>query len=95
MVRYRLTLQARDDIRSIWSYIAANNLEAADRMIDRFTDMFRLLAVNHHAGRRQAQYQPALRSFAVDRYVVFYTPTPSGIEIYRVLHGARYFPGTL
>jgi toxin ParE1/3/4 len=30
-----------------------------------------------------------LRSFPVGRYVIFYMPTPKGVEIVRVLHGAR------
>ena len=30
-----------------------------------------------------------IRSMPVGRYVIFYLPLPSGIEIVRVLHGAR------
>jgi toxin ParE1/3/4 len=30
-----------------------------------------------------------LRSFAVGRYVIFYLAIPGGVQIVRVLHGAR------
>jgi toxin ParE1/3/4 len=30
-----------------------------------------------------------LRSFAVGRYVIFYLTIPAGVQIVRVLHGAR------
>ena len=32
MSRYRLTPKATADLRSIWAYIAADNVEAADRV---------------------------------------------------------------
>jgi toxin ParE1/3/4 len=32
---------------------------------------------------------PDLHSFPVARYVIFYVVLPEGIEIVRVLHGAR------
>ena len=38
--RYRLTLQAEEDVRDIWLYIAADNIEAADKLIDRFTERY-------------------------------------------------------
>jgi toxin ParE1/3/4 len=30
-----------------------------------------------------------LHSFPLGRYVIFYVPRPKGVEIVRVLHGAR------
>jgi toxin ParE1/3/4 len=32
---------------------------------------------------------PALRSLSVGNYLIFYRPLADGIEIVRVLHGAR------
>jgi len=32
MSLYRLTSKAKSDLRSVWSYIAADNVEAADRV---------------------------------------------------------------
>lgn len=41
---------------------------------------------------------PGLRYFAISRfrkYLVFYVPVDEGIEVYRVLHGARDLDGIL
>jgi toxin ParE1/3/4 len=40
-------------------------------------------------GVKRNELMPSLRSFVVDRYVIFYLPIPKGIEVVRVLHGAR------
>jgi toxin ParE1/3/4 len=40
-------------------------------------------------GRPRNELAKDLRSFPVGRYVVFYLPSPHGIEIVRVLHSAR------
>ena len=40
-------------------------------------------------GRTRPELDTNLRSFVVGRYVIFYLPVSSGIEIVRVLHGAR------
>ena len=43
-------------------------------------------------GRPRGELAPRLRSFPVGPYVLFYRPTPNGIEVARVLHGARDIP---
>ncbi|MGH7989069.1 MAG: type II toxin-antitoxin system RelE/ParE family toxin [Limisphaerales bacterium] len=43
-------------------------------------------------GREREELLPRLRSFPVSRYVIFYRPMENGIEVVRVLHGARDFP---
>jgi toxin ParE1/3/4 len=40
-------------------------------------------------GRERPELLADLRSFPVGRYVIFYLPRPHGIEVVRVLHGAR------
>ena len=41
------------------------------------------------AGQARSELMPNLRSFPVGRYLIFYRPIPDGIEVLRVLHGAR------
>ncbi len=48
-----------------------------------------MLAANPLAGRARSELHEGLRSFPVGSYVVFYSPTPEGVEIVRVLHGRR------
>ncbi len=46
-------------------------------------------------GRRHSLTDRELRSFTLDRYVMFYVPVTDGVELIRVLHGARDIAGTL
>ena len=86
---YRLTKQAEVDVQDIWLYIAADNVNAADRLVDRFTETFEQLATTPRIGQAQEQYRSGLRCFPVGRYVIFYSIVDDEIEVYRVLHGAR------
>ena len=86
------TKAARKDLDAIWDYIAIenDNPEAANRLIDDFTDAYRLLAVNPGLGQSVEWLSTNLRRFAVRKnYVVFYEPIADGILIVRVLHAAR------
>ena len=40
-------------------------------------------------GRRRDELAAELRSLPIGRYVIFYLPIADGVEIIRVLHGAR------
>lgn len=95
MGKYHLSSQAESDILSIWEYIAEDSIVAADGIVDRCTEIFELLSANPRAGRKQDQYRVGLRSFATGRYVIFYKNVPNGIEVYRVLHGARFLDDLL
>jgi plasmid stabilization system protein ParE len=46
MRAFDVTLTARKDLLEIWDYIRADNLDAADRVIDRLHDAFGKLANN-------------------------------------------------
>lgn len=50
---------------------------------------FKTLAAQPDRGRKRDELGEDLRSFAVGRYIIFYRPLPDGVEIVRVLHGAR------
>jgi toxin ParE1/3/4 len=43
-------------------------------------------------GRTRDELSSGLRSFPAARYIIFYRENRDGIEIVRVLHGARDFP---
>lgn len=50
---------------------------------------FELLATNKEIGTRQDQFVVEMRMFPFKDYQIYYFPNDEGIEIYRVLHGAR------
>lgn len=74
---------------AIWVFIAADDENAADGLLDRLEEAFVLLAENRRIGRARPELAPGIRSFAVRRYVIFYQAVEDGIEIVRVIHGAR------
>lgn len=92
MARVLRTLQSRQDYADVWDFIAADNPSAADRLIDTFDGTLELLAEAPGIGRLCEELAPSLRSFPVGNYVIFYRPIDDGIELIRVLHGARNIP---
>lgn len=86
IVRTRL---ARADVLEIWNYIAADNQEAADKIVRQLDEVIQLLARHPKIGSLQEKYRPGLRCSPVGSYLVFYEPIADGIRILRILHGAR------
>jgi len=87
-----LTAQAEEDLIEIWSYIADDNSEAADQLLDEIDEICNTLADTPQAGRIRGELSPNMRSLHVGNYVVFYRPSDDGIIVIRVLHGARDLP---
>jgi toxin ParE1/3/4 len=83
------TVLAERDLDEIWYHIAVDNLNAADALLDRIDQRCRLLASQPMVGRARPELAPDLRSLAATPYVIFYNPQADGIEVVRVLHGAR------
>ncbi|MGL3214041.1 type II toxin-antitoxin system RelE/ParE family toxin [Bradyrhizobium sp. BR 1433] len=81
--------QAETDLEEIWLFIASDNIVAADRLLDRIGNGFQMLAENPQAGRHRPELGRNIRSFPVGNYVLFYEAFPNGVDIVRVLHGAR------
>jgi toxin ParE1/3/4 len=87
--RPRKSPQAEVDLNSIWDYIAADNVKAADALLVRIEELFDMLAQTPLAGRARNELAMKLRSFPVGNYVIFYIPIPDGIEVVRVMHGRQ------
>jgi toxin ParE1/3/4 len=95
--RVRKTTLADEDLEEIWLYIGVDNIVAADALVDKLVAKSLLLASNSNPelGRARPEIYEGLRSFAVGNYILFYRPEPGGIELTRVLHGARDIDGSL
>ena len=78
-----------EDYREIWRYIAKDNPDAADRLLRHIDAKLVVYAENPQLGTLRGNLWRGLRSFPVGNYVVFYRTVPDGIELVRVLHGAR------
>ena len=83
--------EAAADLLEIWLHIAPQNLAAADRLADRIDSQCNRLAEMPRLGRARDDLAEGLRSFTMGNYVLFYVPLDDGIELIRVLHGARDF----
>ncbi len=92
MSQYRISDAARTDLDEIWFYIAQDDVSAADKFIRAIVMRFPKLATMPLMGRTREELSPRLRSFPIGRYLIFYRPMENGVEIVRVLHGARDFP---
>jgi toxin ParE1/3/4 len=79
--------QAHRDLVEIWSFIAADNDVAADRMLDRIDKVLRTLRDSPLIGRERKDLAENLRSFPVGNYIVYYVPLANGIELIRVRSG--------
>jgi len=92
MNQLRVAEAARSDLDEIWFYIAQDNPDAADQFTRTLVSRFPLLASMPQMGRPREELASRLRSFSVGNYVIFYRPMENGVEIVRVLHGARDLP---
>jgi len=57
--------------------------------MDHPDEQFRVLATQPMLGRARDELAPGMRSLPFGRYVIFHVPLDDGIDVVRVLHGAR------
>ena len=96
-MRQRLQVSdiARQDLFDCAEHIARDNLEAALRFLEAADRSFERLALNPLIGRKrsfQHRMLAGVRSSLVEgfeNYVIFYLYTNEGVDVIRVLLGAR------
>jgi plasmid stabilization system protein ParE len=93
MSRYVLTQQAKADIFDIWSYIADDSEEAADRVEQAIYDACAFVAKSPMRGHaRPTLTKRALRFWTLTKYPTYsvvFRPETKPLEIIAVLHGKR------
>lgn len=83
------------DLIDLATYIAEDNLDASDRFLVAAEETFKQVAKTPGIGKLSQLSNPNLadvRQQAIKgfrKYLVFYRPTDSEVEILRVIHGAR------
>ena len=65
---------------------------AAARLLLSIQEKCVLVSRQPQMGRSRFELSPELRGFPVGNYLIFYRPASDGIEIIRVVHGARDIP---
>jgi antitoxin ParD1/3/4 len=94
MKPYRLTPMAEDDLFTIWTYIAAQSPDAADRLETEILDACQRVAEKKDLGhfRRDLTDKPVRFLVVRGTYLIVYNPSSEPVEVLRVLHGARDAP---
>jgi toxin ParE1/3/4 len=93
--RLVVSAQSEADIEEIALYIACDDVVAATRFVDAcfraFDDLLRMPGM----GSSRTFENPSLRGIrswpvhGFDKHLIFYRATAKGIEVIRVVHGAR------
>jgi toxin ParE1/3/4 len=81
--------KALEDLAGIWAFIAEGSPRQADAFAAAIDREIRALARHPLIGRARPELLTDLRSLPYGRYLIFYLPRKRGIEVVRVLHGAR------
>jgi len=98
MSRIERTAVSREDLLAILAFYRAASPQAARRIHRAINETLHFLAENPAAGPKREELARDLRSFPVSHYrhyLILYRPIADGIQVIRVLHGARDLPPLL
>ena len=96
MPSYEFSPEALNDLEIIRDFIAIDNVEAAERLIDQFFEAFEQLAAWPKTGHARTDLTlKSVRFWPVDSYLVVYRGYSDGVQIVAVLHGSRDVPSIL
>ncbi len=85
----RRSPQASIDGLEVWLHIAADNLTAADAVMERIDEAIEKLGRHPELGPERPNLGRGIRMFPVDSTNIFYRVTPEWLEIVRILPAAR------
>jgi toxin ParE1/3/4 len=89
MGRIQRTPRADQDLEELWFFIAQDDPIAADRWLDTLEEKIGLLADHPLMGPARPDIARELRYHPVGNHLLLYRVIQGGIEIVRVVHGAR------
>ena len=92
MSRCRFTEAARLDLLDISDFVAQDDPVIAFRIVDEIEMKCQALVRMPGMGRSRDELASGLRSTIAGTYLIFYRATEDGIEVIRVVHGARDLP---
>ncbi len=91
----RRARRVRDDIIAIYRYIHERSPQSADNVLDAIERSIRRLVDSPGVGRYWNSPDPRLDGLKVTpvtpyrNFLIFFRRVPAGIEIFRIVHGAR------
>jgi toxin ParE1/3/4 len=81
--------QANDDLLDIWLWIARDSVGAAEAFLDRTLRRIEILRQFPEAGPMREEIGDGSRGLVAERWLVLYRLTSDGVQIVRVVDGAR------
>ncbi len=92
MKSYRYSSDANYDIEEITFYLFELDPSAAHHFLDLLERACEMLATQPEIGRLRRELGENMRSWPIGSYLIFYTPSPAGIDVARVIYGGRDLP---
>lgn len=89
MSRPYFSPSSRRDLADILELIARDKPGAALRHVERLEAACWTLARNPDIGTARGDLLPGLRAWSVGSHVIFFRRSDDGVEVVRVVHGAR------
>lgn len=90
MKKFLLSRSAEEDLDEIWTRIARDSVETANRFLKALVDNFPLLADFPSMGPARDDLRPGIRCLPFKSYLIFYRPRGQHrVEVVRVIHAAR------
>ena len=89
MSRFRLTPQAEADLEAMAEYYRDKSPAAGDRVAVAIEQRCRRAAAHPLMGTPREELGAGVRTSPVAPYLIFYRPEPGGVQVLRVVHGAR------
>ena len=80
---------AERDFIEIWNYIAADDSQAADKLLFKLEDQANFLADFPKSGSPRPELGRDARSFVIGNYLIIYRPIADGIRLLRILNASR------
>lgn len=87
MKHYVISPDAADDLDEVWEYIARDDIDAADRFLEKLHQQIRALAATPSMGHRRedlAEDRPIL-FWPVGNYLILYRATRGFVEVVAVV----------
>jgi len=94
----RLLRVAEEDLAEIVTYIAAENISAAEALMDRVEKNLLSLQEHPYLGRIPDDVELlklGYRYLIVDNYLIFYVVDERTVLVHRIMHGARDYESLL
>jgi toxin ParE1/3/4 len=85
----RYTREAREDLLKIWEWIAPENPATADRVYDTIDARCTSLRDHPRLGRPRPEIGEGARSLVIERWLALYRIVADGVQVVRIVDGAR------